>query len=181
MIKNSIIDDIEFLEKHPIISCGIVLANQNDDLGSAVLVHEMTHSLIDRHKGIIENRLHNEILSIYMELLSANELDKSGKLLNYALLDRLQSLKSNILSLNLNSFNGYKDIENQTYTDSALYAFNLFENYITASDKSRKSITKEINKTLSGDRLLEETLEKLDITEEEGSHIIRGYVKKLMK
>ena len=174
-------DKIAIIKKLPVISTGIEMLNQTDDLGSSVLVHEMTHALVNRHKGIIENRLHRELLSIYMELVAAYELDKSGKFLEIATIDRIQEIKNEIMSLHQNAYNGYIMDAGAKYIDSSLYAFALFEQDRSASDTARKALRKEINKTFSGDRTLEDTLAKLDITEEEGSHIIRGHIKTLMK
>lgn len=173
-------EDIEFIRKFPIISTGISMINQNDDLGSTVLVHEITHALIDRHKGIIKNILHDEVLSIYFELVAAYELDPSGKLLEIALTQRLQNLKGNILLVEQQKFNGEMP-EGENYIDSCLYAFNLFEIYKNSSSNVRKSIREEINKTLSGSRGLEDTLQALDLTEEEGSKIIRTHIKTLLR
>ena len=173
-------EDIEFIKKYPIISTGINMINQNDDLGSTVLVHEMTHALIDRHKGIIKNILHDEILSIYFELVAAYELDPSGNLLEVAITHRLQNLKGNILLVEQQKFNGEMP-EGENYIDSCLYAFNLFEIYKNSSSNARKSIREEINKTLSGSRQLEDTLQVLNVTEEEGSDIIRKQIKTLLR
>ena len=173
-------EDIEFIKQYPIISTGISMINQNDDLGSTVLVHEMTHALIDRHKGIIKNILHDEVLSIYFELVAAYELDPSGKLLEIAATQRLQNLKGNILVVEQQKFNG-EIPDGHNYIDSCLYAFNLFEIYKNSSNNARKSIREEINKTLSGSRELEETLDVLDVTEEEGSKIIRKQIKTLLR
>ena len=173
-------DDIDFLKKFPIISTGISIINQNDDLGSTVLVHEMTHALIDRHKGIIKNMLHDEVLSIYMELVTAYELEPTGKLLEITAKYRLLNLKNNILAFQSQIFNG-EIPDGHNYIDSCLYAFNLFEIYKNSSSNSRKSIREEINKTLSGSRELEDTLEVLDVTEEEGSKIIRNNIKTILR
>lgn len=175
------IDDIEFIRKLPNIASEIQMINQNDDLGTTVLIHEMTHALVDRYKGIIKNGIHNEILSIYMEILSAYELDESKYLSDIAILSRLQYLKNNMINYNLNKYNGCIIDRQDDYIDSTLYAFALFETYKQSSNKARDSITKEINKTLSGDRQLEATLEKLNITEQEGAHIVKKHIKRLMK
>ncbi len=179
-IYSEYIEDIEILKQFPIISSGISMINQNDYLGSTVLVHEMTHALIDRHKGIIKNILHDEVLSIYFELVAAYELDPSGKLLEIAATQRLQNLKGNILVVEQQIFNG-EIPDGENYIDSCLYAFNLFEIYKNSSSNARKSIREEINKTLSGSRELEDTLDVLDITEEEGSKIIRNNIKTILR
>ena len=156
------------------------MINQNDDFGTTVLVHEMAHALVDRNKGIIRNILHDEVISIYLELVAAYELDPSGQLLEIEIINRLQNLKNNIITTEQQKYNG-EIPSSDNYIDSCLYAFNLFEIYRKSSSKARKSVRNEINKTLSGNRLLEETLEKLNVTEEEGSKIIRKQIKKVLK
>ena len=171
---------LDFISRFPVVSNGIKLINQNDHIGTTVLVHEMTHALVDRNKGIINNMLNNEVLSIYMELVAAYEIDSSGNLLNIAKTLRLQNLKNDILHKNINNYNGYLN-EGDDYIISTLLAFDLFEKYHSSSEEVRKIITKEINKTLSGERQLEDTLQKLEVTEEQGSIIVKENVKKLMK
>ena len=166
----------EFLRKLPIISTGINMINQNDEIGISVLIHEMTHALTDKNKGIIENYLNHEVLSIYMELISS--LDFEEEIL---IKQRLQYLKNNIIEKLSNNYNGYINNLNDAYIISSLKAFNLFEKYKNASNNGRDSIQREINKTFSGEQMLEDTLEKLNITEEEGSLNIRNHIKKLLK
>ena len=180
IIYSEYIDDIEILKQFPIISSGISMINQNDYLGSTVLVHEMTHALIDRHKGIIKNILHDEVLSIYFELVAAYELDQTEKLLDITAKFRLLNLKNNILTSQQQKFNG-EIPDGENYIDSCLYAFNLFEIYKNSSSNARKSIREEINKTLSGSRELEDTLDVLGVTEEEGSKIIRNNIKTILR
>ena len=167
-------------KKFPIISTKIVMSNQNDDLAISVLVHEMVHALVDRNKGIVENIFHDEVLSIYFEFVAAYEADPTGKLLNVAQLNRLQYLKMPILQRNLQVFNGEIPTDDN-YIISSLYAFDLFEKYRQASNKVRNSINQELNKTFSGKRTLESTLERLDVSEKAGCEIIRDKVKTLMK
>lgn len=175
------IDDIEFLNSCPIITSGFVMQNENDILSIAHLVHEMTHALTDRNKGIIENILNNEVLTIYMELVAASKLDNKDYLLDLALTDRIQSLKSAVIeSLSFNHA-GYTEGEGISYVISSLYSFPLFKRYIEGNEKIRNNIRKEINKTLIGDRTLEDTLCVLDITEEEGSHIIKKEIRRRRK
>lgn len=171
--------DIDKIKEFPIIFTDIRIMNQADDLTTPVIVHEMIHTLLDRNKGIIQNMLHDEILSIYMELLTAHKMDATGNLLRLAMQDRLLNLKSQIIEKYQNEYNGYNFSEESQYIDSTLYALALFETYKKASSKSQKSITKEINKTLNGDRTLEDTLLKLSITEEDGSKIIIKKMKEI--
>lgn len=172
-------ENTEALKRCPVISFGLKMVNQNDDLGSPTLAHEMTHALVNRNKGIIENLKNVEVLSIYMELVVAYELDETGSLLHKMMLSRLQSLKNDMLNSYKDVYNGYFPFTE--YIDSSLYAFSLFEKYKNGSEKVRKAIRKEINKTLLGKRTLEDTLQVLDASQKEGSQIIQDYVKKIMK
>ena len=172
--------DIELVKMLPIVSVGIKMINQNDDLGISVLVHEMTHALTERNKGIIQNKSHDEVLTIYLEFVAAYEFDPSGKLLEITMRHRLQELKGDMIYFDYQRFNG-EIPTGDNYIDSSLYAFALFEQYRNASDNSRRALRKEINEVLAGNRTLEETLDILSVTEEEGSHIIRGHIKTILK
>ena len=177
-IYNIETEDIQLLKKAPVISTGLSMINQNDDLGTTVLVHEMAHALVDRHKGIIKNGLNDEVLSIYLELVAAFELDESKNLLKLAKKDRLLHLKNDILNIERERLNN-EFLSSDNYLISALSAFALFDKYENGSNKVRKAIRKEVNKTISGQRQLEDTLKKLDITKEEGSKIIRKEIKRI--
>jgi len=171
--------DIEKIKSFPIIFTDIRIMNQSNDLTVSVLNHEMTHALLGRNKGIINNMLHDELLPIYMEFLAAYNLDDTEKLLKKALKERILIVKSQIIEKYLNEFNGFITPEESTYIDSTLYAIALFETYKNSSNKAKESITREVNKTLNGDRTLDGTLEALDITEEEGSKIMIKKLKEL--
>lgn len=169
--------DLNILDKFPIVCTGIEMINENDDLAVTVLVHEMTHALLNRNKGIISNAMHDEILSIYMELLTAFEMDETGTVYNKALLSRLQNLKDIIIGYIDSEFNGLEIKEGENYIISSLYAFNILDIYQNSSQKKRNAIKREIQKTLSGERLLEETLDILEANEKDGSKIIRKHLK----
>ncbi|MBR3198724.1 MAG: hypothetical protein IKG27_01770 [Bacilli bacterium] len=172
--------DLNILGEAPYISMGIGMENQGDELSFSVLVHEYTHTLINRHKGIVENYANDELLSIFMELLSAHEQDQDGRLLNAALISRLEAIRKNIIKLNLEKQDGYLPDIKAVYINSTIYAIDLLDMYIRTSIKGKKAILNEIKKTLVGERTLEETLIKLDASEERGSQIIRTKVKTLL-
>ncbi|MBR3898229.1 MAG: hypothetical protein IKJ43_02985 [Bacilli bacterium] len=175
------IEDEEFLKNCPVVTNGFVMTNENDILSSAHLVHEMTHALTDRNKGIIENILNDEVLTIYMELVAASKLDKNNRLLDIAIRDRIESLKAAVLESLSYNHAGYPEGESLSYLISSLSSFPLFERYINSSEKEKAYLRGEINKTLMGNRTLEDTLKYLDITKDEGSHIIKKEIKRRKK
>ena len=173
--------DLKILRKTPYICLGIGMENQGDEISFSVLVHEYTHALVNRHKGIIENCAHNELLSIFLELLAVHEQEPSGKLLNVALTARLEGIRESVLRLNLEKQLGFVEDYKAVYIDSTIYAMDLLDMYIHTSINGKKAILNEIKKTLAGDRTLEDTLEKLGASEERGSQIMRTQVKTLLK
>ena len=173
------VNHLNILNISPILSLGIILQNTNDAFGSTVLVHEMTHALVNRNKGIIKNYYNREVLSIYMELVTALELDQTGELLNHELLLRLKNLKKDMLDISCDIYYGV--ILKQLHVHSSFYAFSLFDKYQKGSNEVREKMRKEINETFLGNRTLEETLYVLGATKEQGSRVIQDYVKKIMK
>ncbi|MBR3198725.1 MAG: hypothetical protein IKG27_01775 [Bacilli bacterium] len=168
------------LRKIPFLSCGIDLKNQNDELSFKTLVHEYTHALVDRHKGIIENYAYSELLSIFMELVAAYEKETDGRLIELAMIERLEWIRKDMLIANYNKITGYIPDIKSVYIDSTIYAMDLFEMYEKSSTNGKKAILNEIKKTLAGERTLEETLTALDASEERGSQTIRAKVKKYL-
>lgn len=171
----------KLLRKIPFVCCGIELQNENTELSFKTLVHEYTHALVNRHKGIIENYAHNELLSIFMELVAAYEKEENPMLIECAITERLEDIRDAMLLEKYESLQGFIADTKSIYIDSALYAMDLFEMYKSATNKGKKAILNEIKKTLAGDRTLEDTLEKLGASEERGSQIMRTQVKTLLK
>lgn len=64
-----------FLKMLPVLNEVIYLGNDYNKLSVGTYMHEMTHMLLDRHKGVVENYFNDEFLSIFMEKVAVDEVD----------------------------------------------------------------------------------------------------------
>ena len=171
--------DINYSE-FPNLYTGIDIISCWDDLSAVLLVHEMIHGLINRHRGIIKNGLLNEVLSIFMELVSSLNMDETKKLLGFGIKFRILTTKYMLLDSLKKEFTEDDTTILNGYLISTLLAFSLFNNYLKASDNAKKDILNEIKKTLIGERCLEDTLKVLDANELEGTEVVRFHINRLL-
>ncbi len=175
---NSVIPS--FYEKLNYYVSRIELSGACDENKQMVYVHELYHALLGRNKGSINNLLHNEALSIFMEKVAALDLDDSKHLLDLSTLDRLLDIKTNIMSKIKNEF--YDDdylatISKEKYIISTLLATALFDTYEQGTSATQRNIDNAINKVLIGDGQLEDVFDKYEATEEKGSILVRKQMK----
>lgn len=155
-----------------------------DDDTKCIYVHEMYHSLAATHKGSIENLLNEEVLPIYMEKVTASDIDQTGKLENIKILTRLLNNKNDILkreNLKFNDKNVLERINCEGYIVSSAIATSLYDTYKNSNNEVKKEIDDSINGIFREDHTLEDMLQQFDITPENGSKIMRKHIKKLSK
>ena len=70
-----------------------------------VYVHEMTHALVNRNKGIVKNMLLNEMLPMFMEKVASYDLN--NELLDKVILNRLLSTKRALDNIDNSKNNSY--------------------------------------------------------------------------
>ena len=158
---------IEFQIKNgtdAIISCGTTGESATLDHE----VHEITHTQVLEHKGIIEDYFNGEVLPIFLELLKVYE---SG---NQNLMDLYDSNRFECL---VDYFNCLDDsvIFPGDYTEDTLYkcsmyaesivkAYSLFIEYVKGSSLAKKYILNGIQDIFDGNLKLEEFLSCFGIT-----------------
>ena len=175
---NSVIPS--FYEKLDYYVSGIELSGACDENKQMVYVHELYHALLGRNKGSINNLLHNEALSIFMEKVSTLDLDDSKRLLDLRTLYRLLDIKTNIMFKIKNDFydnDRLETMEYEKYIISTLLATALFDTYEHGTSQTQRNIDDAINKVLIGDGQLEDVFEKYDATEEKGSILVKKQMK----
>lgn len=132
-------------------------------------VHELTHALVLRNKSSIENYLHDEVPAILLELIYTY-INYGEEGLKKIQLYRLQNLNTAFkCSLPLN----YSDvsIERLKYFHSSVLAFALFEKICFTNFKNGTEIYNTFIQFLNGKVLLEDLLEKYEISmENDGTH-----------
>lgn len=176
------ISDIEYFRNLPIISSMITLSGSPTNLRICSYVHEMCHALNYRNKGYTNNQLYDEVLSIFLELVTAIDLNNTS-LRDVRLLQRMFDMKRMALTKELyenQNINPLTVIDYNKYIISTLLAFQLFSIYLT-KQTVRKEMDSDLNSIFNGDNTLEDILEKYEVTEENGVETFKkvaSYVKR---
>ena len=181
----------ELLNKLNLYFTNIELPKRTTEVSTSSYIHEITHSQLESHKGIIEDFNNVEVLSIFNELLYAY---------NYCEPIIFKKLLTNILNSLFLSFNSiyeykeanfiksviggieYGDFDYHTdikYLISTLKALKLFIK-CTGDDRVTKyHIINLINKVFNGDMTVEELLDKIEINQD--NILESNYINKLLK
>ncbi len=173
-----------FFENMPVCTNEISVFGSCDDMAKTIYVHEMTHALINRHKGNVLNLLYSEALPIFMERVAALDLDDSGELLLLTKLRRILNIKQDIIdkiNQDYNEESAFDTIVDETYIVSSLLATALFETYEKGSLSLKKEINNHVNDVLMGDAVLEDVFDHYEASLENGAKIMSKQVKKLSK
>ena len=146
----------------------IILDENTNEMSVPLYIHEITHSQVDSIKGSVENFYHEELLSIFNELLYAynDSEDLFKKMLAMRIRHTIQQYVDIILyqqgTMPRPDYTSDDQYHNMKYMISALKAFNLLYLYINSS--SQEDFIKEINDVLEGNIKLEELLDNKKIT-----------------
>lgn len=170
--------DREILERVPVYMEAIFLGTKEINLlNVGTYAHELTHALLDRHKGVVENYYNDELLSIFMEKLFVDALDtsKNKRVLKISEIRRLENLK--IAFNELENSEGESYYSHLKYIQSTLYAGILFDKYSRASKEEKDKMIKLIGEILNGRRKVNDLLqeEQIDLSED----VINQYIGKV--
>lgn len=167
----ALVDDKDFLAKHPVGFAYVVLGDNITLLSVATYVHELVHSQLESIKGSCTNFHNREVLSIFMEKFVACELDPSGELLRVSEYMRNKDLLENIALLKLGAPEVSRDqlLESTVYVTSALKADELFNKYRNGSEEVRTSILSGIQNIFDGSSTVEEFLDDTGISFEDSA------------
>ncbi len=174
----------EFYEKVPVCVREIVLDGDCDEGTKEIYVHELGHALINRYKGNINNLLNAEAFSIFMEKVSASDLDSSGNALDFKNFLRIIQVKHCLLEKEIIEFReeGFESLlRKKTYILSSLYATALFDTYNKGSKKLKSEIDDSLGEVITGKAVLEDVFDYYDVTAENGSKIMQRQIKKYDK
>lgn len=125
------------------------------------LTHEVTHTQLESHKGIIRDFYNGEVISIFNELLQAYNTNRElflKLLANRVFNNSLERIR--IFSPTTNEFDKALAFR---YVYSSLKAFQLLELYINGNSGIKREIISSIQSNFDGDNLVEDTLSKFDI------------------
>ena len=164
----------------------ISLAKKSTELSKLAYTHEIAHSQLNHVRGLIEEYYNTEVISIFLELVHALELNDGEYLLTAHDSIRLTELKYIIDELNK-----YYDrreepeikkvlLEGSLYLQSTLQAYNLFITYYNSSIPIKKEILSNIQSLFNQEHTLEEMLSKLDISFESSINPerIKNYIRR---
>ena len=149
----------------------IKLGNQLTRLSIATHAHEIAHSQTEGIKGYAEDYLNKEVISLFIEKLTALELDPTGKLLRLSERNRFRYI-SELRTLLINPelamrFGATKEqiLDAQMYIQSTLYATKLFDEYqASRKPKDKQRIIDGIQNVFDGKITVEELLTNRGIT-----------------
>lgn len=141
----------------------ISLTKSNSEMILLEYIHELTHTQIDSHFGIVKNYLNREVLSIFLEKLFAFNIDKDGRLIKSLNYVRFRDVAKCIKFQNEDISDKFK-LEAGIYIVSTLKAENLYNVYLNSNNSIKKEILRDIQLVFDGMYGLEELLEKYDVS-----------------
>ena len=164
----------------------ISLPYTSTELTKLAYTHEIAHSQLNHVRGLIGEYYNTEVISIFLELLHALELNDGEYLLTAHDSIRLTELKYIIDELNK-----YYDrreeteikkvlLEGSLYLQSTLQAYNLFITYYNSPIQVKKEILSTIQSLFNQEHTLEELLSKFDISLESSidNERIKNYIRR---
>ena len=159
-------DTVTMAKETPIYMESIYLGDKYDKLSIGTYMHEITHALLDRHKGVVENYYNDEFLSIFMEKVSVDQIDTSSNnfLVKCSEVYRLANVKKLLGKVDMykESSPNYKD--SLKYIQSSLYAGILFDKYSKATDVQKKAVLDQIKLVLNGKIKLHDFIKNQQLT-----------------
>ena len=168
----------ELLSKLEMYFTHICLPIRKTEIATANYVHEITHTQLESHKGIIEEYYNSEVLSIFNELFYLYSIgDKKAytqllvkrinDILDYFL--RMYEFKKYTFMQSVNedhTYNEYDYHSDLRYTLSTLKAIKLLPSVMTDDMVLKYHTINLINKVFSGNMSVEELLDKVGIDNE---------------
>ena len=174
-------DIIAMAKNTPVYIESITLGDKYDKLSIGTYIHEITHALIDRHKGVVENYYNDEFLTIFMEKVAIDRVDTSPDkfLVKCSETYRLANVKDLLTDLDNYQEGTSKYEDSLKYIQSSLYAGILFERYSNANDIEKQNILNQIKSVLNGREKVKNIIknQKLSIENEE----VFEYINKVEK
>lgn len=147
----------------------IKLGNELDKLSPATYIHEIAHTQTESHPGYTESFLNREVISIFLEKLSAMELDHSLELLKRSERKRFEDLAHNINNIKMNgkfiNLTSEEELKTYSYIRSTLLAEKLFDLYLNErKQKNKDKYISDIQDIFDGKITVEELLLKHNVT-----------------
>lgn len=129
-----------------------------------IYIHELGHTQLDSQRGVVIDYHNREVISIFLEQLSALMMDKSGKLLRNVELYRYQDLLRCIKVLIGNIKDDLYKLEACVFVVSTLKSDCLFDKYMSSDNKIKEEILWGIQKIFDGKETVEDLLDRYNIS-----------------
>lgn len=145
----------------------IKLGSQLNLLSASTLVHEMAHIQQDSNIGYAKDYNNKELISIFLEKVSALEADPTGELLKMSERCRLRDIMRIYTASSYfdNMLTGVDRIDNLAYLKSFLYAEKLFDMYLNErKQKNRDKYFYRIQDVFDGKMTVEDLVAQKNIT-----------------
>ena len=155
---------------------GIELGEQLTKISSSTYIHEMAHIQQESNPGYAKNYLIRDVISIFLEKLSALEFDSTRQLLKISENNRFSDLADAIKQISLDGklfkLSDEKRIETMIYFQSTLLAEKLFDLYLNErKQKNRDKYIYDIQDVFDGKQTVEDIIQKRNITINQGKDI----------
>lgn len=154
----------------------IKLGNQLTKLSSSTYIHEIAHTQQESNSGYAESYLNKEVISVFLEKLSALESDPSGKLLcisektRFMYIARL--MEQLVLSENGSILSDDEKLEYSMYIQSTLLAEKLFDMYLQErKQKNKDKYIYDIQGVFDGNQTIEDIINRRNITVNQGKDL----------
>jgi hypothetical protein len=155
-----------FDNNRPIYFNCIKIGNQLCNLSPSCLTHEIAHTQTESNLGYTDDLLNKEIISIFLEKMSALESDSSG--INLRKVEKIRSMDLIQRYLDLIQNPNITEIDlisNLTYIKSTLFANKLFDMYqFERKQKNRDIYIDDIQRLFDGSIKVEDIIRKNNIT-----------------
>jgi|GEM_PF-6277516 len=159
----------------------IDLGNQLSTASISCLTHEIAHTQQEQNIGYTDDLLNKEIISIFLEKVSASEIEDNGKTLKLVegvrSIDLIDKYSDLLFGKNIPT---EKDlIDRLIYTKSILYANKLFDMYQDEDkQKHRDQYFYDIQNVFDGRIQVEDVIEKRHITthDAQNKHVLTKHL-----
>lgn len=150
----------------------ITLPKNITEVSKLAYTHEIAHSQLNHIRGLIQNFYNTEVISIFLELVHALELNDGEYLLTAHDSIRLSELKTTIEELKKHHTRNDEEvkkvlIEGSLYIQSTLEAYDLFIKYYCGSRSVKKEILASIQRLFNQEIVLEDLLHSFEVSFED--------------
>ena len=150
----------------------IILGNDLNIVNIGTYIHEITHSLLNRHQGVVQNFFNDEILPIFMEQVALDLCDPSPdkKNLRTAQLMRFKDIQISLRDMFSPFASREAKYESLKYIQSGILEGLLFEKYEKSDEADRSAILSEVGDILNGKQPVQSIIDSEQLSLDDSQH-----------